>query len=199
VPLETIVAALATIPPQLARMQPVPLPNGAVLIRDERNGSLPTFEAAVAFMRALVDRRRFLILTEVRDLHEDPATRFAWLAGETRGAFEGAILVGQHSEIAAQCFRASGMDPALVFAFAHTKDASDRLMSILAAGDVALLRGRGRIDKLMRIPYAQFGTVGCWLDVCTRMSGCDTCPELQARNSQGQPTELPLLTPHGAT
>jgi len=199
VPLESIVEALGTVQTQTSRMQVVPLPNGAMLIRDERNGSLPTFQAAVAFMRTLAAPRRFLILTEVRDLDEDPATRFRYLAGETLGAFEGAILVGPHAETAAACFRDTGMESANVFAFAHTKDASEKLMSIVGNGDVALLRGRGRIDKLMRIPYAQFGTVECWLDVCTRIAGCDTCPQLGARTPQGERTVLPLVTPYGTT
>ena len=101
--------------------------------------------------------------------------------------------VARHGRIhaATRAFREAGLPAERVFAFRHTRAASDRLGAILAPGDVALLRGRGHVDHLTRIVYGQYGDVACWKDVCLLKGDCDWCPQLGARDDDGRPLTLP--------
>ncbi len=192
VPLDTIQEALAGVYAHKARMEPILLPNGAIAIRDEYNGSLPSFEAAIAFLQTVQARRRFVIISEIRHLEDTTTERFAWLSQRIAAAAEGVIFVGPHAKLAASMAREAGMDADLVHGFKDLQDAAAGFSSIVGPGDVALIRGRS-IDHLTRLIYAQFGTVDCWKTNCSLIRVCDYCEKLGASDGAGLPVQLPRI------
>jgi UDP-N-acetylmuramoyl-tripeptide--D-alanyl-D-alanine ligase len=192
VPLDTIQEALAGCYAFTARLEPIPLPNGAIIIRDEYSGARVAFEAAIAFLRTVRTRRRFVIISEIRSSEEDPRTRFVWLSERIASAAEGVIFVGPHASLAASLAREAGMDAGLVHGFEDLQEAAARLSSIVGPGDVALLRGRST-DHLTRLVYAQFGTVKCWKNDCLLTTVCTFCEKLGAVDAAGSPIVLPRI------
>ncbi|MDA0207698.1 MAG: UDP-N-acetylmuramoyl-tripeptide--D-alanyl-D-alanine ligase [Acidobacteria bacterium] len=192
VPLDKIQQALRGVYAHVARMAPVALPNGAILIRDEYNGWLPSFEAAIAFLKTVEGRRRFVIISEIRYLEDNLPARFAWLAEKIASAAEGVIFVGPQADLAASLARQAGMDASLVHGFQDLREAAARLPSIVGLGDVVLLRGRS-IDHLTRLVYAQFGRVSCWKTDCSIIRECDYCEQLGAVDAAGLPVQLPRI------
>lgn len=189
VSLDAVAQGLETVYAHPVRMEPVVLPNGAIVIRDEYNGALPSFEAAMAFLGGISGRRRFVILSEIRYLEDDAEARFGWLAARIAEVAEGAVFVTPYAALACEKAIEAGIPEDRVHGFEDLRAASERLPSILGHGDVALLRGRS-IDHLSRMVFAQFGTVGCWKKACPIIQPCDTCSELQARDGCGEPTRL---------
>jgi UDP-N-acetylmuramoyl-tripeptide--D-alanyl-D-alanine ligase len=189
VPLDDIQAGLATVGPHVSRCQPVLLPNGAVVIRDEHNGGVPSFLAALRFIRSVKARRRFLVMSEIRHLEDDPEARFRWVASQIRGAVEAALFVGAHANIAARAAGDAGLPAAGVHAFDDLQQASAALSGMIGEGDVVLLRGR-RDDRLVRVAYGLLGDVACRKTSCSLRPPCDGCDELGACDALGQPTTL---------
>lgn len=192
VSLDAIGEGLETVYAHPVRMEPVVLPNGAIVIRDEYNGALPSFEAAMAFLAGIRGRRRFVVISEIRYLEDDAEARFGWLAGRIAEVAEGAVFVTPYAALACEKAIEAGIPEDLVHGFEDLREASERLPSILGPGDVALLRGRS-IDHLSRMVFAQFGTVGCWMKECPIIRPCDTCSELRACDGSGEPTRLAHL------
>ena len=58
VPLGEAAAALGRVPPVLGRLEPVQLPGGATVLRDDFIGSVDTLDAAVAVLEGAIVRRR---------------------------------------------------------------------------------------------------------------------------------------------
>jgi UDP-N-acetylmuramoyl-tripeptide--D-alanyl-D-alanine ligase len=192
VPLNAIQEGLASVYAHNARLEPVLLPNGAIAVRDEYSGSRISFEAAMAFLKTVEARRRFVVISEIRSSEVDPRTRFAWLSEQIAAAAEGVIFVGPHAALAASLARAAGMNADLVHGFEDLQEAAARLSSIAGPGDVVLFRGRST-DHLTRLVYAQFGTVQCWQTDCPIIVECDYCEKLRAVNAAGLPVRLPRM------
>ena len=68
--LESAAAACRLLTPFPARMQPVRLPSGAIVIRDEYNGSIDSYVAALQFLSDARAERRVLIATSYTDTKE---------------------------------------------------------------------------------------------------------------------------------
>jgi UDP-N-acetylmuramoyl-tripeptide--D-alanyl-D-alanine ligase len=189
VPLEESAAALATLAPVQGRMQPVATPGGAVILRDDENGSASTLDASFEAFRCAQAQRKLVVIT---DLVDDPARqrrRAARLGRMAAGVAQVGLFVGDHSEIAVRGAVDAGMAPENAHGFLSTRDASDFLRAQLRPGDLVLLKGR----TLGRLAFAQFGEIGCWIEGCTKNMECDDCPELRLRG-QNPPPLLRLYT-----
>jgi UDP-N-acetylmuramoyl-tripeptide--D-alanyl-D-alanine ligase len=171
-------AALARVEPFTARMQPVRLPNGATVIRDEMNSSPDTWGAALDVLRAADARRRVLVASDLSDSGLRPRVRLRELGEQAAGAADVALFVGEHARYAVRAAVARGMDPAHVEAVVDVPTAAARLAALLREGDVALLKGRAT-HHLSRILFAQLGPIGCWTPRCRKRIACDVCAELR--------------------
>ena len=69
-------AALYQVQPFIGRMQPIQLPNGAIILRDEGNGSPDTVEAAMRVFTEARTRRKVLVLGNISDSRENSRVRF---------------------------------------------------------------------------------------------------------------------------
>lgn len=181
VPLKTAAAAVADVEPFPARMQPVKLPNGATMIRDEVNGSYDTLQPALHVLRESNAARRVLVISNVSDCDKHtrrPRVLFKELGEVAAQVADLAVFVSEHAHYAIKSAIAGGLKPDCVIGHSDLHEAAAYLKSELREGDLVLLRGR-TTDHLSRICFAQFGEIGCWKTHCGKTIVCDHCDELR--------------------
>jgi UDP-N-acetylmuramyl pentapeptide synthase len=67
IPLERALTALESLEPTAGRLQPVILPSGAVLLRDDYKSALESMVAALDILSQVPARRRYVVLGEVNE------------------------------------------------------------------------------------------------------------------------------------
>ncbi len=181
IPLSVAAVAVAKVEPFAARMQPVTLPCGATMIRDELNGSYDTWQAAVSVLDESRATRRLLVVSDVIDWpvkSQKARNRHKELGLTASRVADQAIFVSPHARHAVKAAVNAGMQPERVHGYIHLQQAAEHLKSELRQGDLVLLRGR-TTDHLSRICFAQFGEIGCWKTRCNKTIVCDHCSELR--------------------
>jgi UDP-N-acetylmuramoyl-tripeptide--D-alanyl-D-alanine ligase len=188
VPLDNAIEAVGAVDPVPARMQPAPLPSGAVVIRDELDNSI---DSVVPALKALADAeapRKILILADVMESSKSPRDRLRVLGKEIARIFDTAVFIGDRAGHGVRGAVAGGMSPEQAHQFYNWEQAVEFLREELKPGDLALLRG-GRISEhFSRIYFALAGTISCRKAHCEKRIVCDLCPEL------GAVTALPAAT-----
>jgi UDP-N-acetylmuramoyl-tripeptide--D-alanyl-D-alanine ligase len=185
--LEQAAQPLRDVEPFPARMQPVELPSGATILRDEYNGSLESLGPALAVLEEAQAARRWLVVSDFADARANYRHRMRHLAEAAVRCAEMCIFLGEKSAYAKRRAIEAGFEPGNVFDFLLPEQAAGFLKRELRSGDLVLLRGLAR-DHLSRIVFAQLGTVDCWKLNCTKRGICDTCSELgfQPQNTQAK-------------
>lgn len=178
VPLATAIRTVGNVAPFTARMQPVTLPQGAVLIRDEQNGSPDTLSAMLKVLRESNARRRVLVIGDVSDSKANPRKRQREIGRLAAALCEFAVFFSDHGQHAKRAAVTAGMDPMCCHAISDLKSASELLKRELRSGDLVFLKSRGT-DHASRILFAQFGDIGCWKSSCSIRSVCDLCSQLK--------------------
>ena len=179
IPLKAAAEALEQVEPFPARMQPVLLPSGATIIRDEYNSSPPTLEAALRAFEKFEAVRRVLVISGFSDSPKNSRTRLRELGKRASEIADLAVFVNrEHGQHAVKAAISSGMKPECVLNFTDLHEAASYLKSELRIGDLVLLKGR-TTDHLPRIFFAQFGSIGCWKTNCSKTINCDFCDELR--------------------
>ena len=172
--LQAAAAASRLLTPFPARMQPVRLPSGAIVIRDEYNGSVDSYLAALHFLSEAKAERRILIATGYTDTKERAAKRILNVARDAAKICDVAVFVGDHCTKAARAAIAAGMSEAQVRSFVSLAALARFLGEELKAGDLVVIKGR-TTDHLSRAVLAQFGELKCWDPACKRRLTCDFC------------------------
>ncbi len=178
VPLATAVQVINNVAPFTARMQPVTLPQGAILIRDEQNGSPDTLNAMVKVLRESSARRRVLVIGDTSDSRGNSRKRQRELGKLAAELSELAVFVSDHGHHAVRAAIAAGMDSRNCHAIGDLRGAAELLKRELRHGDLVFLKSRVT-DHLSRVLFAQFGQIGCWKPSCTIHSVCDLCTQLK--------------------
>lgn len=178
IPLTAAAAQIERVKPFPARMQPVTLAGGAVVLRDESDNSPDTLLAALRVLEESVATRRVLVIGDVSDFRGNPRQRFKALGKTASQIFDLAVFVGEHGHHAARTAVASGMKRESAVNFIDPHSAAVYLKSELRDGDLVLLKGRAS-DHLSRVFFAQFGNIGCWKTRCRKTFVCDFCKELR--------------------
>lgn len=176
--------AIARVEPSPGAMQPMALPCGAVVIRDELTGCIDTLRPALEALAQASARRKVLVLSDVTDTSRRPRDRLAAIGREAARIAGCVVFVGDRAGHGVRGAVAAGMDAQSAHAFGSLKAAAEFLRGELRSGDLVLLRGR-TTDHLSRLYFAQLGTVQCWKTDCEKTTLCDGCPELGARPDQG--------------
>jgi UDP-N-acetylmuramoyl-tripeptide--D-alanyl-D-alanine ligase len=176
--LPAILTAVENLEPFTGRMQPVYLPSGAVMIRDEKDGQLPTLEAAAEVLRTAQAGRRVLIVSDFSDTPKNHRDRMRHLGKLAARSADLAIFIDAGGEDAARAAVQAGMRPENVHCFVDLRRAAEFVRHELGPGDLALLKGRVS-HHLTRLYYAQLGTVGCARTTCGILFLCDLCPKLR--------------------
>jgi UDP-N-acetylmuramoyl-tripeptide--D-alanyl-D-alanine ligase len=176
--LKAAISAVEQVQPFYGRMQPVLLPGGAVMIRDEYNCAFATLEAALRAFAKFQAARRVLVVSGFSDSSKNSVARFRELGKMASEVGDLAIFISKHhGHHAVKAAIAAGMKPGCALSFADLVEAANYLKSELRGGDLVLLKGR-MTDHLSRLFFAQFGAISCWKTDCSKRIMCDYCPEL---------------------
>jgi UDP-N-acetylmuramoyl-tripeptide--D-alanyl-D-alanine ligase len=179
--LNRIAQLISRVPPTTARLEPAVLPCGAVILRDDFNGSLDTFIAAFETLKNARAQRKILVITTVGDSPESWNRRLTRIATEASTVVDLLILVGKNKDTkrAGKAAVVGGLPPGGLHQFEHLHEVAIFLKDTLRFGDLLLLRGRTS-DHVARVYHAQLREVACWMDNCGKKTFCDYCPELFA-------------------
>lgn len=180
VELEDSAQIVGRVTPYTARMEPVTLPSGAVMIRNDYSFSADGFKAALDFLRQARAERRVLVISDISDAGGNFRSRRRQLGQAVAGWLECLVLCGLDPKYGRRKVIESGMPPECVHAVETIREAAALLRKELRAGDLVLLAGRTS-DHLARVYFAQFGTVSCWRAACPKTTLCDGCWELGFR------------------
>ena len=179
--LESVLSRLRELPPTRARLEPVLLPSGVTVLRDDFKSTLETVHAALDVLAQIPASRRIVLLGAVS---EPPgAQRPIYQALGERVAGIASHLVVFNHEFAPlwSGARRAGMPRTSVTDAGRTvKDAAQALGQLLQSGDVLLIKGRGP-EKLDRVRLILEGReVGCDIRYCSfRTVECEDCAMLE--------------------
>jgi UDP-N-acetylmuramyl pentapeptide synthase len=177
VPIEEAARRIGRVPPFAGRMQPVALPSGAIMMRDEENGSPDTVAAMFEALRNARANRRGLVFSDQSDSRKSPRKRLRNIGRLASEVCDFAVFVGDHSHHGVAGATDAGMDPSCCRGFYNLRDAAQWLSQTLRPDDLVFLKGRST-DHLSRILFAQFGSIGCWKSQCSIRRLCDYCERL---------------------
>jgi UDP-N-acetylmuramoyl-tripeptide--D-alanyl-D-alanine ligase len=179
VPVERAVEAVSQTEPFTARLEPVTLPSGAVMLRDDKGGQSPTMEPALRVLKRAKVKRRVLVASDYSDADAHERTRMKELGREAARCADMGVFVDMRGDRARKAAVSAGMPESNAHCFLNLEDCAEFLRGELREGDLVLLKGRIS-HHLARVYFAQFGSVACWKAVCRKTSMCDQCPDLGA-------------------
>jgi len=185
IPVDSSVRALERVPPFTARMQPVLLPSGAVVVRDEETGSPDTLNAMLKVMQESRALRRILVISDLSDSRVRQKKRQQYLGSVAAELADVAVFVSDHGHHAVRRALEAGMDPSNCHHIPDLAKVADFLKSELGDGDLVFVKGR-TTDHLSRVVFAQYGSIGCWTTSCRIHRVCDICDLLRPGFDLGQ-------------
>lgn len=171
----------ASLEPSPGRLQLLPLPNGAFLLRDEFKSSLETIDVALDVLADMPVQRKLIVMGEVSEPPGSQGPIYRRLGQRMAGIAFSIVVLGDHRRRYAVGAKAGGMHPDRVInAGPDLAKAIDTVKEILQPGDVVLVKGRNT-QKLERISLALLGRpVGCEIRFCDAKLRCDACPQLES-------------------
>lgn len=172
--------ALEHVEPFTGRMQPIELPGGVTIVRDDFSAAALTVDAAFDFLRSAKAGRRILVMSDCSDFGANYRHRHRYIAERAAECADAAIFIGEKSDFTARNAIRFGMVPESVCSFLSLREAAEYLKPQLRPGDLVLLKGRVS-DHLARFSYALRGEVACSRQTCSKRMLCDRCPELGFR------------------
>jgi UDP-N-acetylmuramoyl-tripeptide--D-alanyl-D-alanine ligase len=191
VPLRDAATGLRQVPPVTGRLQPVRLPSGATVLRDDYHAAVDTLDAALRVLANAAAMRRILLVTDFSDFGRNRKHRLRYLARAAARSTDMVVLVGERAAYGGRRAVEAGMGPERVRAFRTLEETAGFLRSELGAGDLLLLKGRTS-DHAARVFHALLGPIQCWKATCRRGILCDGCWELGARHADGRRAVLVL-------
>jgi UDP-N-acetylmuramoyl-tripeptide--D-alanyl-D-alanine ligase len=180
VPLRDAAEAVRHVEPFPARLQPLRLPAGAIVLRDDYNASIDTLDAACRVLEEGRAGRRLFVVNDFSDSGRNRKHRLRYLADKAARVAEVALFIGDDAAYGRRRAIEAGMRPGDVHDFPSFEAAARFLRTALRSDDLMLLKGR-TTDHAARIFFAQLGDVGCWKVYCPKRMLCDDCWELGAR------------------
>jgi UDP-N-acetylmuramoyl-tripeptide--D-alanyl-D-alanine ligase len=180
VPAPVAAARLATLPPTPSRLELVPLPSGAHVLRDEYKCTADTVGAAFEVLAGLPAGRRFAVLGDMAEAPRPLHRSYLALGDRAGRAVDRLICVGENYRWVAKGARRAGLRPEAISTTRDLAEAAELLARELASGDVVLLKGRS-LEKLDRVALRLLGRrVACQLPRCRcRSLRCDDCAMLE--------------------
>ncbi len=177
VDLASAASAMERVEPMCGRMQPVRLPSGACVLRDDYNPSFASLPAALRVLEQAPGRRVF-VFSDAYDSMLKFRPRFQLIGEMVTRSADLTVLFGDESRRAANAMVEAGVKRENVRSFRDLWAVAAFLKSELHEGDLVLLRD-SHAYHAERICFAQLGTVGCKIPECRLVSRCDHCPNLR--------------------
>jgi UDP-N-acetylmuramoyl-tripeptide--D-alanyl-D-alanine ligase len=180
-PLDPVLARISRLPPTPGRMQPVPLPNGAVVLRDDYKSTLETIHAALDVLADTPAARRIVLFGDLSEPHGHERPEYLALGLRAARAATHLVVIGRGFRRYWAGARRGGMPRSAVSDGGRSvHQAAAVLHRMLQPGDVLLLKGR-RPQKLDRVRMILQGRpVRCDIPFCDiRSMECEDCPMLE--------------------
>jgi UDP-N-acetylmuramyl pentapeptide synthase len=177
--LDETLALLAALPPTPGRMQPVPLADGVVVLRDDYKSTLETMHAALDVL-ATVPARRVVLFGDVLDPPGGSARAYRELGARVAALAAHFVVIGTgNADYAAGAAQAGMPAQRIHDAGRSPQRAAELLRALLAPGDAVLIKGR-RGQTLDRVRMLLEGRpVACAITLCDlRATMCEQCPML---------------------
>jgi UDP-N-acetylmuramoyl-tripeptide--D-alanyl-D-alanine ligase len=181
--------ALRGAEPFAGRLQPVRVPGGAIVLRDDYNGSIDTIEASLRVLQEATAPRKLVVVTDMSDFGRNRKQRLKYLAKRSAEVADAAVFIGELADYGRRRAIEAGLSPDSVHAFPSLRPAAEFLRGELRTGDLMLLKGR-TTDHATRIYFALLGPVGCWKEYCPKRMLCDICWELDVTPAQMRQAEV---------
>jgi UDP-N-acetylmuramoyl-tripeptide--D-alanyl-D-alanine ligase len=180
VPAETIVARLSALSPVPGRMEPVLLPSGAYLLRDDFKSGLETILRALETLAEIPAGRRIAAFGDVTEPERPQGEVYRRLGVRAASVVSRIHHVGHKFGPLAVGARQGGLGSGDLTSHADVHSLAEALRAELRAGDVVLLKGRTD-QKLGRAALILSGRrVRCTLRTCHAVAiRCETCPLLE--------------------
>ncbi len=160
------------------RFQPVSLPSGATLIRDEFKSAPETIYAALDALLEVPARRRIVVLGDVSEPPGGMGHVYREIGARVVQVADLAVLVTRESRRYASGARKVREPDSFIAAGPRFEGAVRILEGLLGPGDVVLLKGRDT-QKLERIALTLMGgDVKCRIRMCRLSIRCDACSRL---------------------
>ena len=179
-PLDEALSRLESLPPTPGRMEPVALPGGVFILRDDFKSTLETMDSALDLL-AQIPARRIVLLG---DVSEPPGRqRPIYQALGERVARIGSyfVVIGNSFEAYRSGARRGGMPSSCIIDGGRTpRQAAEALVKLVQPGDVVLIKGRNAqmLDRVRLILEGR--RVGCDIRFCNvRTLDCVHCPMLK--------------------
>ena len=151
--LRQAIEAIEKVPPLPARLQPVRLPNGAVILRDDTNSFLGAFKVTLAVLgEARAERKIFVTngYTEGRLNERRKAINLGELAGPVTDIF---VYFGQFRKEARRAAIRTGAAEQNAYAFKTMPEVIEFLRSEIRGGDLVVMKGPQKWDGAGRRPF----------------------------------------------
>jgi UDP-N-acetylmuramoyl-tripeptide--D-alanyl-D-alanine ligase len=188
--LDDAVTALRAAEPFAARLQPMELPSGAIVLRDDNNGSVETIESSIKVLGQAKADRKVLVITDMTDFGNPRRRhRLKYLGSLAAANADVAVFIGVAADRGIRAAIAAGMPATNAHAFESLRTAAEFLHRELRPGDLVLLKGRAT-DHTGRLFFAQLGDVACWKEYCKKTMLCDTCWELGISRKEAAQAKL---------
>ena len=180
--LDPVLCALEQLTPTPGRMQPVPLPNGAWVLRDDYKSAVETINSALDVLSQIPAGRRMIALGEVNEPIGAQATVYRGIGERLAGIVSLAVVVGNDTgfrSYAAGAVQGGLARSAVQHATGGVLEAAKMLRGTLAPSDVVLIKGRNE-QHLERIALALAGRdVRCDVVRCGLTEDCSSCAMLE--------------------
>lgn len=182
IPFDQILLSLEKLSPTPGRLEPIQLPNGAFILRDDYKSSLETVDEAIDLFSKIPAKRRIVVLGEVSEPPGAQGPIYRNIGERIAKAASRAIFIGGNFQRYSAGARRGGLpSSSLMDAGRSVLKAAEILRSDLDPGDVILIKGRDS-ERLDRITLSLMGrAVRCNLNYCnTRVEErCERCPMLE--------------------
>ncbi len=181
--LDQIQPGLEMLPTIPGRLEPVRLPSGAIILRDDFKSALETIEAALDVFAEIPAKRRIVVLGQVTEPPREQGPMYRELGRRIGGIASRAIFIcGKRNHSCSAGATAAGM-PSSAIVKVSSRDifkVLEVLQGDLGPGDVVLMKG-GQNLHLDRISLMLAGrTVRCRIQTCTtKVASCYHCPMLE--------------------
>jgi UDP-N-acetylmuramoyl-tripeptide--D-alanyl-D-alanine ligase len=179
--LDQIIPTLENLSPTPGRLEPIRLPNGAFVLRDDFKSPLETIDAALDVLGEIPAKKRIVVLGDISEpfgrqwqIYRKIGEHIAQVA--TKAIF----ITGKFRPYAAGARSAGLPSSSLVDAGKSFLEAIEALRQDLGPGDVILIKGRDT-QRLDRITLSLTGrTINCNVTFCnTKAARCGHCPMLE--------------------
>jgi UDP-N-acetylmuramyl pentapeptide synthase len=178
--LTQVLARLGQLPPTPGRLEPLELPNGAWILRDDFKSGVETFDPALAALELISAHRRWVVFGDVTEPPGSQGPIYRRIGERVGLLADRFVIIGPNAQRYATGAQATGLHRSAISAPGRRVSGALKLLSAeLRLGDVILIKGR-HDQRLERVTLALQGhEVRCDIERCeVKVHSCANCPML---------------------